>query len=299
MSTTLTIVMITAGLINGLLCVITFQNKDTRQLGCGVYLLTLSIVNLATMMFFGLKFWILIVAQMGHITNRSFLYVQCVSLDFFLRICLNTDQWLSACVAMERAMTVSKGVRVDKKKTKRVAKFVIVVLIFLIVGSTVHDPIYRRLVEEDDDNAKRIWCVVSYPISLQTFNSATNIFHSAAPFVTNFMSAIVLVISSAKQRRTVQAHRPYTEILCAQIRQHDHLLIGPIVLVILAVPRLIISFASGCKKSVGDSWLLLVGYLISFIPSMLTFVLFVLPSQLYKKQFEKTIAHYRSTLMGI
>jgi hypothetical protein len=38
-----------------------------------------------------------------------------------------------------------------------------------------------------------------------------------------------------------------------QIRQHGNLLIGPFVLIILAIPRLIISFASGCMKSTSDN----------------------------------------------
>jgi hypothetical protein len=49
-------------------------------------------------------------------------------------------------------------------------------------------------------------------------------------------------------------------------------------------------------KSVNDSWLFLVGYFISFIPSILTFVIFVLPSKLYKKQFQKAVVQYRTNI---
>ncbi len=46
----------------------------------------------------------------------------------------------------------------------------------------------------------------------------------------------------------------YKDILNEQIRQHKNLLIGPCVLIILGVSRLIISFTSGCMKSTSDSW---------------------------------------------
>jgi len=64
-------------------------------------------------------------------------------------------------------------------------------------------------------------------------------------------------------------------------------------LIILAVPRLIISYTLRCMKLNNDSWLFLTGYFISFTPSTLTFVMFVLPSKLYKRQFYKSIQQYR------
>ncbi|CAF1033075.1 unnamed protein product [Adineta steineri] len=56
-----------------------------------------------------------------------------------------------------------------------------------------------------------------------------------------------------------------------------------------AIPRLIISFLSGCMKSARDAWFYLIGYFISFIPSMMSFVIFVLPSSMYKKIFDQSM----------
>jgi hypothetical protein len=82
--------------------------------------------------------------------------------------------------------------------------------------------------------------------------------------------------------------------LNVQLRQHKNLLIGLCVLVILGIPRLIISFTSGCMKSTSDSWLFLLGYFISLVSPLLTFILFVLPSKTYKETFRKAIHRYRS-----
>jgi hypothetical protein len=56
---------------------------------------------------------------------------------------------------------------------------------------------------------------------------------------------------SAQQRAAIQKQK-YNELLNEQFQQHKNLLIGPCVLIILAILRLIISFASGCMKSASN-----------------------------------------------
>jgi hypothetical protein len=205
------------------------------------------------------------------------------------------DQWLCACVALERAITTKRGTHFNKQKSKQAAKVVISILLVVIVATSIHDPLYRRLiVEENDDVEKRIWCIVTYPSSLQIYNSAIYIFHFLGPFMINLVSAIVLVTKKTRRQSSLQTHRTYKELLREQFRQHKHLFTAPILLVILALPRLIICFVSKCMKSTNDSWLFLVGYFISFIPPMLTSVIFILPSKFYKKQFRNSVAPYRT-----
>jgi hypothetical protein len=294
----LAIIFIMAGLINGILSLITFKNKIVREVGCGLYLLGSSITTLLTMIIFGLKFFILLLAQMTAISNQSFLLFQCHSMDFVLRVCLCMDQWLNACVAAERAMTMVKGSRFVKKKSRKAAKVIIIILLVVIVGSSIHDPIYRRLIEEenDDNDQKRIWCIVTYPSNLEIYYYITHIFHFFGPFLINVISAIILITKKSDQQSVVHKQRPYKEILKEQFRQHKHLLAAPVILILLAVPRLIIIFVSKCMKSANDSWLFLAGYFISLIPPMLTFVVFVLPSKFYKKEFRASMEHYRTIL---
>jgi hypothetical protein len=292
----LAMLFIIVGLINGILSAITFQNKRVRDVGCGLYLLGSSITTLLTTTMFGLKFWLLIVAQMGLIENRLFLSFQCHSIDFLLRTGLIIDQWLNACVAIERATTVIKGTRFNKKKSKQAAKLVIIIVLIVTIATGLDDPISRRLIDEENEDEKRIWCIVSYSSSLQTYNYVMHTFHFIAPFIFNFISAIILITKKSRQKSGIQNRENFKEILREQIREHKNLFIAPVILVILAVPRLIISFLSKCMKSSGDSWVFLTGYFISFIPPMLTFVVFILPSKFYKKEFRTTITRYRTNI---
>lgn len=115
-SAILTMIMVVTGLINGILSFMTFKNKKPREVGCGYFLLGSSITTIFTMNMLAIKFWILTNAQMGQITNRLFLYVQCRSVDFILRICLNMNHWLNAFVAIERAVITIQGTSFNKNK---------------------------------------------------------------------------------------------------------------------------------------------------------------------------------------
>ena len=290
----LTSIIITVGLINGILSMITFKSKETCKVGCGLYLFGSSITTLLTVIIFTLKFSILIIAQMTYITNRSFLYFQCFSMDFLLRSCLYMDRWLNACAGMERAFAIIKGTHFDKTKSKKVAKYIIFILTLLMLITNIHDPIHRRLLDDgnDYDDEKRIWCIISYSSGLQIYNTFLNMFHFFIPFILNIISAVIIIVMTARQRTHRGNDQSYRRILREQLYEHRHLLIAPIILVILALPSLIISLVSNCIKSSGNSWLFLFGYFVSFIPPMLCFVVFVLPSKLYKKELRKSIIDY-------
>jgi hypothetical protein len=49
-----------AGLINGTLSILTFKNKISQEVGCGIYLFVSSIISLNIVILFTLKFWFLI-----------------------------------------------------------------------------------------------------------------------------------------------------------------------------------------------------------------------------------------------
>ncbi|CAF2821835.1 unnamed protein product [Rotaria sp. Silwood2] len=252
------------GFINGVLALITFNNKTICEVGCGLYLLGSSITTLLTTIIFGLKFWILVLAQMTLVSNRLFLKIQCISLHFILRVCLNMDQWLNSCVATERAVTIIKATHFHKAASKKIAKIIIVMLVIFTIGTSITDLLYRRLIDEDTEDYKRI-CYYSYN-------------------------------KKSRQRSNLQINRNFKELFKEQILRHKHVLTAPVLLVILALPRLILSFLSKCMKSTNDAWLFLIGYFIPFIPPMLTFVIFILPSKFYKQQLHKSLVAYRTKI---
>jgi hypothetical protein len=300
-------VIVLTGLVSSLLSIITFQDKKARDNGCGIYIFLSSLTSLLTMIMLTFKFWYLVVSQMTLITNRSLLQFNCSSIDFLLRVFLTTTDWLNACVTVERAITVAKQLRFDKQKSRRVAKWIIILIAFVVMLTSVHDPIHRHLVDDEDE--QRIWCETGYSSFMHIFNSTIILFHSLLPFAINVLSAVIIILLAARKRSAAHIEKPsdenlleqyreqlrkqYHEQLRKQFKEHKHILISACILVILAFPRLIISFLSGCMKSAREPWLFLIGYFLSFIPSTLIFVIFILPSTMYKKQFKNAVLRIR------
>ncbi|CAF3810618.1 unnamed protein product [Adineta steineri] len=151
----------------------------------------------------------------------------------------------------------------------------------------IHEPLYRDLY--DDEEEQRTWCVTHYSRLVQNYNSTIILVHFLIPFITNLFSAFFIILITTRQRHAAQPQLTYQQHLFKQLIEHKQILIGPLALVILSLPRLIISLLSTCIKSSRNPWLYLVGYFVSFVPSMLMFIIFVLPSDLYSKEFKDAI----------
>lgn len=141
----------------------------------------------------------------------------------------------------------------------------------------------------DDEEEQRTCCIVRYNSYLRIFHSFVTIFHFIIPFLFNIISPMGIIFVASQRRAVAKKQQNYRQHLKEQFHHHYHLFISSIVLIILALPRLIISFLSGCMKSAREPTLFLVGYFIPFVPSLLTFIIFVMPSKTYKEAFMKTI----------
>ncbi|UJR18323.1 hypothetical protein I4U23_005225 [Adineta vaga] len=175
------------------------------------------------------------------------------------------------------------------------------------MGTLTHEFIYRSLFEYQTETkqfytnqthlhiieVQNIWCVTSYTHSIQNYNTAILFFHIIAPFCANLFSALFIVFRIARQRSVSQNRSTYRQHIHQQFNEQKQLLISPVILLILSLPRLIISLLPGCLKTTDNLWLYLFAYFISFTPAMLIFVTFVLPSEMYMKIFKESVTSYR------
>ncbi len=297
LSALITMLIFLIGIINFILSMITFQSKHIRVTGCGIYLLISSINSIFIIILFTNKFWILVLTQIGTITNRSFLKFNCITVDFFLKVLLSMNDWLNACIALERGFTVIKGVHFNQSKSKKLAKYVIVFLFLFNILTFIYDPFYRRMI--DDIEEQRTWCIIIYSSNLRIINSIVNLGHSLLPFIINIISALIIIINVARNRFISKKQQTFFQHFNDQFHQHKDLFISPIILIILVMPRLVISFISGCMKSARNPWIYLLSYFISLMPPLLTFFVFVLPSDAYKNQFIKSIITIRTFFKNV
>ncbi|CAF1423553.1 unnamed protein product [Adineta ricciae] len=285
----ITTVMLAFGLVNGVLSVTAFRMKGINQTGCNVYLLVSSWNSLALIIIFYAKFWHLLFAQMALITNKLYLTANCILSDMLMNVLITSNDWLYGCVAIERVFTVSKGVKFNQAKSKTFAKWISLCVYLMTILTRIQDPLHRRLIDDTDVDQQRTWCIVQYSTAMKMFNLFITFFHFFAPFSINFISTVVIIILIARSRSTTQRQTTFKNHLKQQFHKFKHHLIALSVVFILTLPRLVISMISGCMKSSTGPWLFLLGYFMSFIPSMMTFVVFILTAQKYKQQFRTTM----------
>ncbi|CAF0799770.1 unnamed protein product [Adineta steineri] len=158
-----------------------------------------------------------------------------------------------------------------------------------------YELIYRDLF--DDHEERRVWCVLQYSQSVESYTTIVQYFHFVAPCAINLFSAVYIIINIARQRTTTRTKFNYRQQLVNQVNEHKQLIISSVVLAVLLFPRFLISLLSTCVKASRNPWLYLCGYFVSFIPSSLIFVIFVLPSSFYKRQFKQSIITWRQRFM--
>jgi hypothetical protein len=114
-----------------------------------------------------------------------------------------------------------------------------------------------------------------------------NLFNNIVPFLVNFISAVTFLICiTGKKLRTITMKR-YLEILKKQIREHQDLLISPLVVVACKLPVIFVILFLKCIKTKVQMYTALISYLLSLLPLILTFFIYVSPSSFYMKIFKE------------
>jgi hypothetical protein len=134
---------------------------------------------------------------------------------------------------------------------------------------------------------ERSWCVVTYVKWLATYSSTLIFVHYFAPLAINIFSIVSIMIITARRRSKSQTGHTFRRHLRERIKKNKHILISSAIIICLTLPHLIISIILDCQKSSNLFWFYLIGYYLSFCPAAFIFLIFVLPSRLYRKEFNE------------
>ena len=288
--------MITFGSVGNVLCLMTFARKKSRETGCGYYLLNMSLYNQLVLLVLGLRFVYLLNTQMVVWSDRRGSLILCQCLEYGLIVLPNLSNWLSACVSIERTYAVVRGALFNKQTSIRVAKYLCVLFLILLAGTTVHKPFARQLIE-DPRLGRYTWCITKFNSqSWQKLASILSIFHLLGPFLINFLSTGILLVVITRQRSTIRKDKTtlsFSAALRKQMAYYKHLIISPMILLILNFPRLVISLGSVCVDTSWRNYVYLAGYFISFLPFMTTFFIFITPAPVYQDEFKLCLSRIR------
>jgi hypothetical protein len=238
-----------------------------------------------------MKFWFLFSSHQDHTNKKKILDGNCFGIELILKVLLYADNWLNACVALERIFHVTQGISFNKNLSRKMAICVIIFLVVTIWCLFIPQLIHLHIF--DDDIEERSWCVVKYVEWLATYSSVLIFFHYFGPLTINVLSVICIIGITTHRRALVAEDLGICRHLGSRIKKNKHIIISSAIIICLTLPYLIISIILDCQKSSPLFWFYLVGYFLSFLPSAFIFMIFVLPSSHYRQEFNQFISHVR------
>jgi hypothetical protein len=95
--------------------------------------------------------------------------------------------------------------------------------------------------------------------------------------------------------KTIGQKMTFGEVLKKQFESQKELYVTPTIIILSALPETILTFSFACTElNDFQRHTLLCSYFLSYFPQVLGFILYVLPSTSYKKEFDETFIGKKS-----
>ncbi|CAF4411452.1 unnamed protein product [Rotaria sp. Silwood2] len=279
--TSIALLLFIVGLFNNICSFITFKRSAPRKVAAGNYLLIASGLNQAALLCLLLK----LLELTFEIPNEHL----CKAMSYLLSVLPRSTFYLTSWITVHGVlMTIFPNG--NASKNPRIAIVVSTVTLVIIFAMHVHEIIYSTIIQHVSTDS--FMCVINIRIqSILTYNRITTLMHYLLPFSIQIICITTLIIKVAKSRlKATRERKTFYQILKKQFQAQKDLYIVPITIVLSSLPQIIIAFSLACKHL--EDWqrhALLCAYLLSYAPQILGFILYILPSTLYKKEFSQTL----------
>ncbi|CAF3346096.1 unnamed protein product [Rotaria sp. Silwood2] len=163
---------------------------------------------------------------------------------------------------------------------------------YLLPSLHTHELIYYNVVPDPKYTKNGTWCVTQYNKQVSFYNQAITIFNYIIPCLINFVSALILILVVARKRANTNQQKSYIKVFQQQLQHYKELFIPSVFIILSALPQFIISFSLACTEFLDIPWqryLVITAYFLSYLPQMTNYILFILPSVLYKTEFDRTL----------
>jgi hypothetical protein len=277
-------ILFIVGFFNNLCSYLTFKRKKPRKFEVGNYLLIVAVLNICALFSLLVEFIHIRLGSAGLINNIS-----CKSVNYLLSVLSRSSQWLTTWITINRlgiALFPAKTTLQNPRKTI----FIIIITMLLLFGLHGHELLVYKTMQDVHSSASR--CVTDFSQNaLSIYNRVSTLAHFFIPFMVQLMSISFLIFLITRSRtKTAGNQSTFRQQLGKQFHTQKELYITPAIIVLSALPQAILSLSLACSPL--SDWkrhAILIGYLLSFAPQVLGFVLYVLPSTEYKKEFAETV----------
>ena len=279
----LVIIIFIIGAFNNLCSFVTFKRPTPRKVGVGNYLFLISILNQCALFCLLCKFVHILLGTLNRTNNES-----CKTISYSLSVVTRSTYWMASWITIDRLiMTIFPTALSWKSPSLAIKKSF--VTCFIILGMHIHEIFYYIVINQPDFSME--FCVTDFNQSIaKNYNSVNTLIHSIVPFLIQIISITLLIIFIARNKSNLAAEQiTYMQILQKQFKQRKELYLTPIIHIVSSLPNVILAFSLACTQMNSlQRHILLAAYLFSYIPSMLGFLVYVLPSRTYKEEFMQT-----------
>jgi len=255
------------------LCIGTFLQRNSREMGSGFYRLTISIIG-------QMNLTIIFCYFIFQRTNHGRL-ITCYLFESLEKCLHNLYDSLTACLTIERTFVIYQGLTFNKVVSQHKAKLIIPILISFQFLSVFYELFYREL--------NQSFCVLkSSNLVLRHYQIITNVFYFLIPYFINLILPFVWIITLTKNKILLHQTNRFYENFRNVIFNYQHTFIPNLILVTLNTPRFVSLFSYSCIQLKSYS----IAYFISLIPLTSNLFIFVLPSPKYRPELVNFL-HFR------
>ncbi len=169
----------------------------------------------------------------------------------------------------------------------------IIIILLAIFGMHIHEIIYHTVII---DKESQLICVISYDKpAILIYNRINVIIHHVIPFLSQTIvtsaSLIFIARSQIRSGATSQGSQTLASAIRRLLREKMEYYITPMIIILSTLPQIILAFAYACTE-LEQEWQrhgFLVAYLLTYIPHICGFILYILPSKHYSKEFKQTV----------
>ena len=282
------------GLFNTLNSFFTFLRPRSRKMPVGNYLLIVSIVDQCSLLLLFFKIIHIILGSNGILFHYETVNLySCKIVSYLLSVLTRITYWLTSCVTIERLCLTLFPTSQILKNTRRVSGLSVLVILF-VFSMHIHELIYyRTIVDLSYTSLNTTICVTNYvESSISTYNRVNVLIHYFVPFLIQIISITILIIQLAFSRARTNSNneQTFTNLFVRQLKMQKEQYVTPMIIVLSSLPQTILSFSYACSE-LKQSWqryILLTTYFLSYLPQMLGFILYVLPSTAFVEEFHQT-----------
>jgi hypothetical protein len=208
--------------------------------------------------------------------------ISCKIVSYLLSISSRSTYWITSWIALERFLIVLYPTSLRINNPRTAGYLIIGTLVFICIMHT-HELVYTTSIYQ----APTLVCVTNFDTTfVSAYNRISTLAHHLIPSSIQIVSTTLLLVLAARSRSRTTTRTTFAQLLRKQFSTQKELYLTPLVIILSALPQAILSFTLACTQlSHWQKYFLLIAVTFSYTPQALGFILHVLPSSGYRKEF--------------